>query len=165
MKRWLISVVPYCDDQIYLQKISFFDHNRQFPRKLAVRCFTIPPTVSILWESYDRCSGSPTPCPMGRLAYKSSSKSRHRKEKYVYERLKLDLRRSAFSLLIFLSLPNALCCRRRQFFFMFYAVIDHNLLTNERSKIPPVIVHVKHVFLRKTYTKRRYLVYVLTNYT
>lgn len=50
-------------------------------------------------------------------------------------------------------------------FFMFYAVIDHNLLTIERSKILSVTVHVKHVFSRKTYTKRRYLVYVITNYT
>lgn len=154
MKRWLISAVPYCDNQIYLQKISSFDHNRQFPRKFAVRCFTIPPTVSILWESYDRCSVSPKPCPMGRLAYKSSSKSRHRKEEYVCERLKLDLT-SAFSLF---KSTQCVMLQATSFFFIFYAVIDHNLLTNERSKSLSVIVHVKHVFSRKTYTKRRYLV-------
>lgn len=31
-------------------------------------------------------------------------------------------------------------------FFMFYAVIDHNLLTIERSKILSVIVHVNMSF-------------------
>lgn len=121
MKRWLISAVQYCDDQIYLQKISSLDHNRQFPRKLAVWYFTITPTVSILWESYDRCSVSPKPCLMGRLAYKSSSKSRHRKGKYVCERSKLDLTRSERLLE---SLPNALCCRRRHFFNLCFTLLS-----------------------------------------